>query len=292
MRPARFEYFDPHTTEEALDLLERHGEDAKVLAGGLSLVSLMKLRLVTPAYIIDISKIPGFSYVVENDDGGLNLGALTTYRTIEESSLARSRCPVLIETAAGIGDPQVRNRGTIGGNVCQADPVGDYPPVMLALDAELTAVSSTGDRTFAASDFFLDLYTTPLEFGELLRDIRIPAMPPNTGQCYIKLTYKSGAAPIVSAAAVVTLEDENVCKTVRIVLGAVGPTPVRAEAAERLLLGKRLTPEVIEQACARVADEIDPSSDVHASSGYRKDMAGVMTSRALSEAVIRAGSRT
>jgi carbon-monoxide dehydrogenase medium subunit len=289
MRPAKFEYFDPDSTGEALTLLEKYGADARVLAGGLSLVSLMKLRLLQPAQIIDIGKIPGFSYIKEGQDGGLSVGALTDYYTIETSSLAQSLCPILAETAAGIGDPQVRNRGTIGGNVCQADPAGDYPPVILALDAELTALSASGERTIPASEFFLDVYTTALEPAELLTGIRVSAMPPNTGQSFLKLTYKSGAAPIVSAAVVMTLDNGNVCKAVRIALAAVAATPVRAEETEAALLGKPVTDELIKDAAERVSGAIDPTSDVHATAGYRKDMAAVVTRRALQAAFSRAG---
>jgi carbon-monoxide dehydrogenase medium subunit len=289
MRPAAFEYFDPRTTDEALGLLDRFGDEAKVLAGGLSLVSLMKLRLAAPAYLIDIGRIPAFSYIEEHEDGGLRIGPLTTYRTIETSSLVRSRSPIVAETAGGIGDPQVRNRGTIGGNICHADPAGDYGPVVRALEAEFTAVSLDGQRVLSVDDFFLDVFTTPLEAGELMTEIKIPPMPPNTGQKFLKLTPRSGAAPIVSAAVVMTIENGNVCKSLRIALGAAGPTPARARESEQALIGEPVTVETIERAAAAVSSDIEPSSDIHASAGYRREMAAVVTRRALQEAFARAG---
>lgn len=289
MRPAKFEYFDPHTTDEALSLLERYGEDAKVLAGGLSLVPLMRLRLSAPRYVIDITKLPNLSYVLENGDGGLSIGALTTHYTIETSTLIKSRCPILSETASGIGDTQVRNRGTIGGNLSHADPACDYGPVILSLNAELKAMSSKGERIIKASNFFIDLYTTPLEPVELLTEVKLPLMFPNTGQAYLKLTQRSGDFPIASAAVVMTLEKGNVCKAIGVALGAVAPTPVKARETEKALLGKTVTDKLIEEASELASSEITPSTDIHASAEYREEMARVMTRRALKEAFSRAG---
>lgn len=289
MRPAKFEYFAPHTVNEALDLLESHGEEAKALAGGLSLVPMMKLRLATPKYIIDITKIPTLSYVVENGNGGLNIGALTTYYTLAASPIVQSKCPILVEVANGLGGPQVRNRGTIGGNLCHADPSCDYLPVILALNAELKIAGSKGERFIKASDFFLDLFTTPLQRSELLTEIRIPPILPNTGQAYIKLTQRSGDFAIVSAAVIVVLDKNKVCKEVGIGLGSVAPTPIRAEKAEKFLLGKTITDKLIEEGSALASQGIKPTTDIHASAEYRTEMTKVITKRALKEAFIRAG---
>ncbi|MCC7413288.1 MAG: xanthine dehydrogenase family protein subunit M [Gammaproteobacteria bacterium] len=285
MRPARFEYADPRTVAEAVSLLARWGDEAKVLAGGLSLVSMMKLRLLAPTHIVDLRNVPGCAGIEATGDGGLSVGALATYRTLETSAPARSRCPMLAATAAGIGDPQVRNRGTIGGNLCHADPAGDFPPVILALGAELTAVSAQGERRIQARSFFRDFFTTALEPGELLTAITIPPLPAHTGQCYRKLQSRSGAPTLVSAAAVVTLADDGACAAVSLVLGAVGATPVRAARAEGALRGQRLSAELIDEACHLIAGEIEPISDFRASAQYRRDMAAVIAGRALTRAL-------
>jgi carbon-monoxide dehydrogenase medium subunit len=288
MRPAKFEYFDPRTIDEALDLLGKYGEEAKVLAGGLSLLPLMRFRLATPGYIVDISKIPGLSHIVERTEGGLRIGALTPYFTIETSNLVRSSCPVVAETAANIGDPQVRNRGTIGGNLCHADPAGDYGPVMRSLDAELKMVGLKGERVLSAADFLIDMYTPALKPDELLTEIMVARMPKRTGQSYLKLNYKTGATPIVSAAVVMTLEDGDVCKAVRVVLGAVGAVAIEAEETEQALLGKAVTDRLINDAADLAANSIEPVADFHASADYRSAMAKVVTRRALNEAFAKA----
>jgi len=289
MRPARFEYFTPHTVDEALNLLEKYGEEAKVLAGGLSLVPLMKLRLAAPQYIVDITNVPTLSYVVENGDGGLCIGALTTHYTLETSSLVKFKCPVLSEAASGLGDTQVRNRGTIGGNLCHADPACEYLSVVLALNAELKAVSSKGERTIKVADFFLDLFTTSLEPTELVSEVKVPPMLPNTGEAYQKLFQRSGDFAIVAVAVVMTLGEGNVCKAVSVGLGCVAPTPVRAEEAEKALLGKTVSDKLIDEASEVATRGIKPTTDIHASAEYRTEMTKVITRRALKAAFVRAG---
>ena len=288
MRPANFEYHQSHTMEEALDLLESCGEGAKVLAGGLSLVATMRLRLAEPRHIIDITHIPNLSYVVEDDDGGISIGALTTYQTLATSKLVKSKCPILHEVASIIGDPQVRNRGTIGGNLCHADPASDVSPVVLALNADLKTANQKGGRTIKAGDFFVDLFTTPLEPAELLTEIRIPPMLPHSGSSYMKLNQRKGDYALVSAAVVITLEKKNMCKAVNIGLGSVAPTAVRALRTEKTLLGKTLTDELIEKAANLAANKIEPESDVHATAEYRTEMIKVITKRALKESIKRA----
>lgn len=287
MRPAEFEYHESRTVEEALGLLESCGEGTKVLAGGLSLVPTMKLRLSEPKHIVDITRIPTLSYVVENSDGGLRIGALTTYSTLATSKLLQSRCPILAEVAAIIGDPQVRNRGTIGGNLCHADPASDIAPVILALDAELNTTSRKGGRTIKAADFFVDLFTTPLGPAELLTEITIPPMRPKTGSSYMKLNQRKGDFGIVSAASVITLEGKNV-NAVSVALGAVASTPVRAVKTEKILKGNALTDEQIAKASNAASAGIHPGTDVHATAEYRTEMVKVLVKRTLMEAIKRA----
>jgi len=288
MRPAKFEYFDPHTIDEALNLLETYGEEAKILAGGLSLVPTMKLRLAVPRYVIDITRIPTLSYIVENNDGGLRIGALTTYYTLASSPIVQSKFPILVEVANGLGSPQIRNRGTLGGNICHADPACDFVPPMLALNAEFKAASSKGERIIKSSNFFFDFFKTLLKPSELLTEIRIPPLLPKTGGAYLKLTQRSGDFAIVSAAAVMSLDQKEVCKTISIGLGSVGPTAMRAEQAEKFLLGKTVTDKLIEESSELATKGIKPSSDIHASAEYRTEMTKVITKRALKEAFIRA----
>lgn len=288
MRPGKFEYFDSHTVDQALSLLERYGDDAKILAGGLSLAPLMKLRLAEPKYIIDITKIPNLSYIVENNGGGLKIGALTTYYTLETSSLVKSKCAILSEAASKLGDTQVRNRGTIGGNICHADPACDYTTVTLALNAEFKAVSSSGERTIKSGEFFVDLFTSALKPTELLTEVIVPPRLPNTGDAYLKLTQRSGDFGIVSVAVVMTLENGDLCKAASIALGSLGPTPIKAEELEKALTGKTLTDKVIDEASGLASKEINPSTDVHASAEYKKEMSEEITRRALKEAFLRA----
>jgi len=288
MRPAKFEYHQSHTIGEALGLLQSCGDGAKVLAGGLSLVPTMRLRLAEPKHVIDITRIPSLSYVVEDGNGGLSIGALTTYAILATSRLVQAKCPVLAEVAAIIGDQQVRNRGTIGGNLCHADPASDIAPVILALNGELKAVSQKGERVIKASDFFVDLFTTPLGPTELLIEIRIPPTPARTGSSYVKLNQRKGDYAIVSAAALITIDGKNVCKTARIGLGAVASTPVRAHETEKVLTGNALTDELVEKASDTASAGIQPGSDVHASAEYRTEMIKVITKRALKEAIKRA----
>ena len=288
MRPAKFEYFDPHTIDEALSLLERYGEDAKPLAGGLSIVPLIKLRLAQPTYLIDITKIPNLSYIVENNGGGLRVGALTTYYTLETSNLVKSKCPIVSEAAGNLGDAQVRNRGTIGGNICHADPSCDYATITLALNAEFKAVSSSGERTISSGEFFLDIFTSALKPNELLTEIVIPSRSPNTGDAFLKLNQRSGDFAIVSVAAMLTLKNGGACETASVVLGSVGPTPKKAEAVEKALKGKKITDEVIDEASELASQGIEPFTDIHASAEYKKEMCKILTKRALKEAFLKA----
>jgi aerobic carbon-monoxide dehydrogenase medium subunit len=287
MIPAPFEYFSPKSLEEALRLLERHGDEAKLLAGGHSLLPLMKLRLAAPRFVIDLGRLRGLRYIRE-DEGRIALGALTTHAEIEASELLERKAPLLAETAAEIGDVQVRNRGTIGGSLAHADPAGDYPAAVLALDAEIIATSSAGSRTIPAGEFFVDLMTTQLRPGEILTEIRLPIDGRRTGAAYRKLHQPASGFAIVGAAARVTLDAKGKAAAVALGITGLAAKAYRAQAAEQALVGKKLNPKLIAAAAARVADGVEPLSDIHASANYRREVAAVLARRALETALARA----
>ncbi|MFY9583634.1 MAG: xanthine dehydrogenase family protein subunit M [Candidatus Acidiferrales bacterium] len=291
MIPAAFEYHVPKTLEEALRLVERHGDEAKLLAGGHSLLPLMKLRLAAPRYVIDLGRLRGMSYIRE-EGGHIAIGAMTTHADVEASELLRAKCPLLPETAAAIGDVQVRNRGTLGGSLAHADPAADYPAAILALDAEIVAASTAGTRTIAARGFFVDMLTTQLRPGEILSQVRIPLFAPRTGTAYCKLHQPASGFAIVGAAARVTLNKSGKIEDVAVGITGVGPKAYRAEAVEKALLGKKVAPkppaDVVKYAARHAADGIEPLADLHASAEYRREMAAVFTRRALERAIARA----
>jgi carbon-monoxide dehydrogenase medium subunit len=290
MIPAAFEYHAPKTLDEALRLVQRHGDEAKLLAGGHSLLPLMKLRLAAPRYVIDIGHLRGMSYIRE-ESGQIAIGALTTHSEIENSELLAAKCPLLPETAAHIGDVQVRNRGTIGGSLAHADPGADYPAAILALDAELIAATASGTRTIPARNFFVDLLTTQLHPGEILTQIRIAPRKQFSGSAYEKLPQPASGFAIVGVAANLLLGNGG--KSIE--QAAVGITGLaakafRAEAVERALTGKTISDKLIEDASRSAAEGVEPLSDLHASGDYRREMARVFTRRAISRAV-EAGRR-
>ncbi|MEM3510660.1 MAG: xanthine dehydrogenase family protein subunit M [Nitrososphaerales archaeon] len=287
MIPRSFEYLRPSTLQEAVQLLDKY-EESKILAGGQSLIALMKLRLASPKYIIDITRIPGLSYVKEEGNKIL-IGPLTTHDTVENSPIIRNKCPILSEAAGRIGDQQIRNRGTIAGTLCHADPSADVPTTFLALDGEVVAMGKDGERVIKAKDFFQDFFTTALNPNEVVKEVRVPVLPPKTGTAYIKHARREGDFAIVAVAAIITLDENNVCKSASISLGSVGPTPLRAVEVENALVGKKLTDEVI-VAASELADRgISPPSDIHGSAEYRAEMAKVFTKRAIRLALSRIG---
>ncbi|MEM3614265.1 MAG: xanthine dehydrogenase family protein subunit M [Nitrososphaerales archaeon] len=287
MIPRSFEYLRPSTLQEAVQLLDKY-EESKILAGGQSLIALMKLRLASPKYIIDITRIPGLSYVKEEGNKIL-IGPLTTHDTVENSPIIRNKCPILSEAAGRIGDQQIRNRGTIAGTLCHADPSADVPTTFLALDGEVVAMGKDGERVIKAKDFFQDFFTTALNPNEVVKEVRVPVLPPKTGTAYIKHARREGDFAIVAVAAIITLDENNVCKSASISLGSVGPTPLRAVEVENALVGKKLTDEVI-VAASELADRgISPPSDIHGSAEYRAEMAKVFTKRAIRLALGRIG---
>jgi carbon-monoxide dehydrogenase medium subunit len=287
MIPATFEYFAPKSLEEALRLVERHGDEAKLLAGGHSLLPLMKLRLAAPRFVIDLGRLRALRSIRE-DQGRIAVGALTTHADIEASELLQKRVPLLPETAAEIGDVQVRNRGTIGGSLAHADPAADYPAAVLALEAEIVATSSAGSRTIPAGEFFLDLMTTQLRPGEILTEIRFPIAGRRTGAAYRKLPQPASGFAIVGAAARVTLDTKGKAQAVALGITGLAAKAYRAQAVEQALAGKKLSPKLIAAAVAKASEGVEPLSDLHASANYRREIVTVLARRALEAALARA----
>jgi carbon-monoxide dehydrogenase medium subunit len=286
MPATAFEYHVPTTLQEAITLLAQYGGEAKILAGGHSLIPIMNLRLAQPKALIDIGKIPGLSGIRE-DNGTIVIGAMTTHYTVESSPLLQQKVPVLPEAAAVIGDVQVRNRGTIGGSLAHADPAGDFPAVAVALDMQLKAVGPRGERTLRAREFFVDILTTALQPEEILTEIRVSAMASRTGSAYEKFPNPASRYAIVGAAAVVTVDGNGVCQKASVGLNGVTGKPVAAEGVEQALVGKRLNDQAIQEAAAKAADGLEPLGDIFASAVYRAHLARIFTKRALT----KAGSR-
>ncbi len=288
MIPPKFEYVAPTTLDEAFSLLRQYDAEAKLLSGGQSLIPLMKLRLTTPAYLIDINRIPGLDHLQESN-GFLSIGALTREADLEGSEWVWSTCPIVCDTAKVIGDPLVRNLATIGGNLAHADPANDHPATMLALQAEIVATGPGGERTIPAAEFFTDFFTTALRPDEILTEIRIPVPPAGSGGAYVKLERKVGDFAIVGVAAQVTLNATGICERAGIGLSNVAPTPLKVYAAEALLQGQRLDQDRIEQAAGLAAAASQPEADLRGSAAYKRDMVRVLTTRALTQALQRAG---
>jgi carbon-monoxide dehydrogenase medium subunit len=287
MTPTTFEYHAPKSLEEALRLLERHGDEAKILAGGHSLLPLMKLRLAAPRYVVDIGRLRGLNSIAEGN-GKISIGALATHADIEGSALLKAKCPLLPEVAREIGDVQVRNRGTIGGSLAHADPAADYPAAVLALDAEILLTSSSGTRAVAAREFFVDMLTTQVRPGEILTGVRVPVEGPRSGVCYEKLHQPASGFALVGVAARVTVGRSGQIEAVAVGMTGVGPKAYRAESVERALRGKKYRPKLLADACQHAARGIEVLSDLHASADYRREMAAVLARRALEHAIARA----
>ena len=290
MIPAAFEYESPRTLDEALRLVERHGDEAKVLAGGHSLLPLMKLRLASPRYVIDIGRVKGLDAIREEGDR-IAIGALVTHAAVAGSKLLQDKCPLMPETAMAIGDVQVRNRGTIGGSLAHADPAADYPATILALDAEMVAASSSGKRTIKAREFFVDMLTTALRPGEILTEIRVPVFAARTGASYQKLHQPASGFALVGAAARVVLGANGQIDDVALGVTGLGSKGYRAEAVEKSLRGKKADANTLAAAAAHTAEDVDALNDIHASAEYRKEMAAVYARRALEAAVKNAGGK-
>ena len=283
MFPADFGYVAARSVNEAIELLSKHGEDAKLLAGGHSLIPAMKLRLASPRLLVDLGQVPGLSGVkVEGET--LVIGALTLHADIASSDLVRQRVPGLAEAASVIGDMQVRNRGTIGGSIAHADPGADFPVILTALNASLVLESASGSRTIAADDFFVDFFTTALAPNEVLTEIRVPLPPSDAGTAYAKLGHPASGYVVVSAGALLVRDSSGKCASARLALGGMGGRPLRATAAEAALKGQALTAEAIAAAAAKAGEGADPDEDTYASAEYKRHMATVYAREAIEKA--------
>ena len=287
MIPRSFEYYSPRTLDEAIALLQKHGPDAKLLSGGQSLIPMMKLRLVSPEYIVDINRIPDLDYISE-DGGQLKIGALAREHEIESSDVVKKRLPILSDTAKVIADPLVRSQATICGNLAHGDPANDHPATMLALGASVVATGPKGKREIAIEDFFPALFTTALEPEEILTEIRIPFPPPRSGGAYLKLERKVGDFATAGVAVQLTLDDSGTCTRAGIGLTNVGLTPIKAKQTEAFLAGKKLDDATIQKAAEIAASESQPMDDIRGSADYKRDLVRVLTERALATAVSRA----
>jgi aerobic carbon-monoxide dehydrogenase medium subunit len=286
MIPATFDYIAAKSLDEAISLLAKHKDDAKLLAGGHSLLPAMKLRLMQPKVLIDLGRIKDLSYIKE-EGGQIRIGAMTTHFQVEISDLLRRACPLLPETASHLGDMQVRNKGTIGGSLVHSDPAADWPAAILAVGAELVATSAKGDRAIQASDFFVEMLTTALQPGEVLREIRIPTGKGKVGQAYVKVRHPASGFAVVGVAVNLSI-DGGKCQSAGIGITGVSPKAYRAGNVEGALKGASLDAKTLAAAAAQAADGVDVNSDLYASAEYRKQLASVYTRRALEAAVSRA----
>jgi carbon-monoxide dehydrogenase medium subunit len=286
MIPGDFNYFAPTSVQEAAALLVEHGSGAKILAGGQSLIPAMRFRLSVPETIIDINNLTPLQYIRE-DNGHLAIGALTRESMVEESSVVHGGYHLLADAAQVIADPIVRNMATVGGNLAHSDPANDHPAVMLAYNAQLVATGTHGSRTIPIDSFFVDLFTNSLNEGEILTEIRVPKPTAHSGGAYVKLERKVGDYAISAVAVQLTLDGDR-CIAARIGLTNVNPVPMRAQNAERTLIGNRLTDDVIEAAGVAAGAECDPSPDLRGSIDYKRDITRVLTKRAIRTAIERA----
>jgi carbon-monoxide dehydrogenase medium subunit len=292
VKPPRFRYADPATVDEALDLLARHGPEAKVLAGGQSLMPLLNFRLARPAHVIDVNRLTSLAAIAADDDGGgLRIGALARQRALERSALVSERCPLLGQALSFVGHPQIRARGTLGGSLAHADPAAELPAVMVALEARLTLRRAGGERTVAAEDFFVGLLTTALGHDELLTEIALPPWPARTGSGVREVAKRHGDFALGGVAATLTLDAQGRVARARLVGFGVGPVPMRLADAERSLVGGAPTPTAFAEAGRLASAAVDPADDIHASAAYRARLTGVLATRALTDALVSTSER-
>ena len=270
MKPAKFEYYDPTTVDEALDLLDRHGDEAKVLAGGQSLVPLMNMRLAKPSVVIDINRLAGLDYI-QSRNGSVAIGALTRHRTVETSQVLKRLCPLLPHAAEHVADVQVRNRGTFGGSIAHADPAAEFCAIALLLDGKVLVRSKKRAREIPAAEFFVGPLTTSLDPTELVTEVLLPE-PPVRGWSFRSVAPRHGDLAVAGVMAVLEADGRGVCTEARIGMFGVGPTPLRAARAEAMLVGNALDDLLIARAAEEASSEADPVSDVRASADYRREM--------------------
>jgi aerobic carbon-monoxide dehydrogenase medium subunit len=289
VKPARFDYHAPATVEAAIALLARYGGEAKLLAGGQSLMPLMNFRLARPAALIDLNAVASLAYIREVD-GEIRFGAMTRQRTIEFSPVVRRRLPLLAEATALIGHLPIRTRGTIGGSIAHADPSAEYPAILAALDGTVVARGPRGERTLRASELFQGYLSTSLAPDEMLVEVRFPAMPDGAGYAFEELSRRHGDFAIVGIAAMLVAQGQR-CTAARLVTAGVGPAPARLRQAEEILERDGLSDAAIEAAARRAAELVEPDSDIHASADYRRNLTRVLTGRAVRRAIARTGGR-
>ena len=286
MKPPKFDYHAPASVDEAIALLQRYGGDAKILAGGQSLVPLLNFRLSRPAALIDLNRIPSLAYI-RSHDGEVRFGAMTRQRTIEFSPLVAQRVPLLTEATRWVGHLPIRSRGTIGGSIAHADPSAEYPAVLSALDGSIVARGPKGERTVAAGELFQSYLTTSLAAEEILVEVRISAMPARAGYAFEELARRHGDFALVGIAAVIARDGER-CTLARLATSGTGPVPIRLRDAEQILARDGLGEAAIEAAGRRASELVEPDSDIHASSDYRRHLTGVLTTRAIKRALAKA----
>ena len=290
MKPAPFRYLAPTTVGEALGALSEHGDDAKLLAGGQSLIPTMNFRLAQPGVLIDLNRIAALSYITPHANGGLRIGAMTRQRQVEQSGLVAERAPLLTAAMPLIAHVQIRNRGTIGGSLAHADPAAELPAVLTALDGTFLVHGPNGERRVAVNDFYIGLFATELAPDEILTEIEVPPLPPRSGFAVQEITRRHGDYALAGVAIHVTVDEDARCRTARIVYFSVGEGPVMAKGAAEMLVGQRPSHARIDEAARHAATvDLDPPSDIHASTRYRRHLAQVLGRRALAEAFERAG---
>lgn len=289
MKPCTFEYYKPSSIEEALDLMHQYGDQAKILAGGQSLVPAMNFRLATPGILIDINGLQDLSYINEHRKHGVLIGAMTRHVQVEKSDVVAKKCPLLHETMPFIAHPQIRNRGTIGGSIVHADPAAELPAVMLALDANLRLRSKEGDRWVAVADFFTGMFGTAMNEDEMLVEVAIPHMPKRYGFAFDEVSRRHGDYAMAGVAVSLNVDRKGRCEKGKIVFFSVGDAPVFAENASQLLEKQSLSDELLENVANVAANEdIEPGSDIHASADYRRHLAKVLTKKTLKRAFNKA----
>ena len=287
MITTQFDYATPKTVAEAVALLGQHPDEAKILAGGHSLIPAMKLRLAQPQLLIDLGRIKDLAYIRE-EGGKILIGAMTTHYQLESSASLKDWCPLLTECAGSIGDVQVRNKGTIGGSLAHSDPAADWPAAIIALRAEIVATGSSGERVIKADDFFVDLFTTALQPGEIIREIRIDRPNNPTNQAYQKVPHPASGFAVVGIAVALQVTGEAICESASIGITGVAAIAFRATAAESALTGKQLDEQTITLAAAHACDGIEANADLYASADYRVHLAQVHTGRAIKRAIAKA----
>lgn len=286
MKPPPFKYIAPSTVDEALNVLSSQGDDVKILAGGQSLTPMLNFRLVHPKMLVDINRIKELAFIAESG-AGLRIGSLSRHRTIETSDSIKNKCPILAAAAEHVAHVAIRTRGTFGGSLAHADPAAEFPMIALLLDSTINIRGPGGARAVPAKEFFVNLFTTAVMPGEILTDVYIPEFPPGMGWGFQELARRPGDFAIAIAAATVMMRGRK-CKEVRISMGGVGPIPLRASAAEKLLEGQEPDDKVLEAAGKAASEASDPSNDLHGSAEFRRHVLNVLTQRALREAVARA----